>query len=205
MKGVSMKKQQGDRRVTRTHQMLRDALFALIEEQGYDMLSIQDITERANIGRATFYAHYSDKEQLLLASVKELLADMHQHMPLLSTADVLEKQQSLSVFVFRHVMEHAHIYRALLNERGASIVLVRLRADTGKSIEALISSVLAEARFTLPLDLVADYCAASLWALVQWWLKNDFPLSVEEMGQLYWKLINQGLIQTLGVRPPFQQ
>jgi AcrR family transcriptional regulator len=201
-----MEKQKGDRRVTRTRQMLRDALFALIEERGYDTLSIQDITERANIGRATFYVHYPDKEQLLLASVKELLEDMHQHMPLLSTADLLEKQQSLSVFVFRHVLEHAQIYLALLNERGASIAVMRLRADTGKSIEALIAGLLTEAKVPLPLDLLATYCGASLWSLVQWWLKNDFSLSPEEMGQLYWKLINQGLLQTLGVVvPPLQQ
>lgn len=50
--------------VKRTHKMLNNALFSLIEERSYDSLSIQDITERANIGRATFYVHYRDKEHL---------------------------------------------------------------------------------------------------------------------------------------------
>jgi AcrR family transcriptional regulator len=194
-----MEKKVGDRRVARTRQMLRDALFALIEERGYDTLSIQDITERANIGRATFYVHYQDKEQLLLASVRELLEDMHVHMPLISTIDLLEKQQSLSVFVFEHVEKHAQIYRALLNERSSSLVMVQLRTDTANRVESLIIGLLAEAKEPLPLDLLVSYCAASLWSLVKWWLQNDFPMSAEEMGHLYWKLINQGLVKTLGI------
>jgi AcrR family transcriptional regulator len=194
-----VEKKVGDRRVARTRHMLRDALFTLIEERGYDTLSIQDITEQANIGRATFYVHYQDKEQLLLASVRELLEDMHAHMPLISTTDLLEKQQSLSVFVFLHVAEHAQVYRALLNELGSSLVMVRLREDTADRVNALITGLLAEAKEPLPLDLLTSYCAASLWSLVKWWLKNDFPLPAEEMGHLYWKLINQGLVKTLAI------
>ncbi len=205
MKGIAMEKQREDRRVTRTRQMLRDALFALIEERGYDLLSIQDITERANIGRATFYVHYPNKEQLLLASVKELLEDMGTHMPPASVPDLLEKQQTLSIFLFEHVAAHASIYRALLNERAAAFVMVRLRAAMAARMEVVIMELLTKAQVALPSSLLADYCASSLWTVVQWWLKHDFPLSAEEMGQLYWKLINQGLGQTLGVAPPFQQ
>jgi AcrR family transcriptional regulator len=194
-----MEKHMADRRVVRTRQLLRDALFALIEERGYDTLSIQDITERANIGRATFYVHFRDKEQLLLASVKELLEDMEKHVPALSTVDLLEKQQTLSVFVFRHVQEHAHIYRALLNERGAAIVMVRLRSGVADRVGTLLVDLLVHATVPLPLDLLADCCASSLWAMVRWWLKNDFPQSPEEMGQLYWRLINLGLVKTLGI------
>jgi AcrR family transcriptional regulator len=62
-----------DRRIQRTRQLLRNALFALIIERGYESIAIQDITERANLGRATFYLHYQDKEELLKASVKALM------------------------------------------------------------------------------------------------------------------------------------
>ena len=56
-----------DRRVQRTRQLLSSALLKLIEERGYDSLTVNDITEQANVGRATFYLHYQDKEQLLVA------------------------------------------------------------------------------------------------------------------------------------------
>ncbi len=54
-----------DRRVQRTRQLLEQALLALLEEQDYESITVQQITDRANLGRATFYLHYRDKEQLL--------------------------------------------------------------------------------------------------------------------------------------------
>ena len=59
-------KSKTDRRIQRTRQSLRTALLELIKEKGYDAISIEEITERANVGRATFYLHYKDKEDLLL-------------------------------------------------------------------------------------------------------------------------------------------
>lgn len=61
-----------DRRVQRTQQLLREALFALIQEKGFEKLSVQDIIDRANVGRATFYAHFDNKEDLLLSGFDAL-------------------------------------------------------------------------------------------------------------------------------------
>ena len=52
-----------DRRVQRTRKLLQDALMALILEKGYEAVTIQDIIDRANVGRSTFYAHFLDKQQ----------------------------------------------------------------------------------------------------------------------------------------------
>jgi AcrR family transcriptional regulator len=56
-----------DRRVQRTQDLLREALLSLIREKGFDALSVQDIIDRANVGRATFYAHFDNKQDLLLS------------------------------------------------------------------------------------------------------------------------------------------
>ncbi len=61
-----------DRRIQRTRQLLHEALITLILEKGYDAITVQDILERANLGRSTFYAHYQDKEALLLSGFQEL-------------------------------------------------------------------------------------------------------------------------------------
>jgi len=58
-----------DRRVIRTRKLLQDALLQLILEQGYDSIRVQDITDKANLGRATFYVHYADKAALLFAAI----------------------------------------------------------------------------------------------------------------------------------------
>src|SRR5574341_140916 len=61
-----------DRRIQRTKQALREALMQLIKEKGYDSISVEEITQKANIGRATFYLHYKDKEDLLIDEFSEL-------------------------------------------------------------------------------------------------------------------------------------
>ena len=55
----------GDRRVQRTRKLLQDALIDLVAEKGYVAVTIQEILDRANVGRSTFYAHFQDKDQLL--------------------------------------------------------------------------------------------------------------------------------------------
>ena len=65
-----------DRRTRRTRRSLREALFALILEKGYDAVTIEHITERADLGRTTFYLHYRDKEDLLLEAIDTIAAEL---------------------------------------------------------------------------------------------------------------------------------
>jgi AcrR family transcriptional regulator len=70
-----------DPRVRRTRQLLQDALRRLLEQKGFDNISVQDITEAATLNRATFYAHYPDKfallEELIRVNFLQLLAQRH--------------------------------------------------------------------------------------------------------------------------------
>jgi AcrR family transcriptional regulator len=65
-----------DRRVERTQRLLREALFSLIQEKGFEALSVQEIIDRANVGRATFYAHFDNKEDLLVSGFDTLRASL---------------------------------------------------------------------------------------------------------------------------------
>jgi AcrR family transcriptional regulator len=64
-----------DPRVTRTQNLIRDALRALLGEKSFESISVQDIAERATVNRATFYAHFTDKFALLDAIIREDLAE----------------------------------------------------------------------------------------------------------------------------------
>src|SRR5450432_1310924 len=65
-----------DRRVRKTRRQLRDALVTLILEKGWDAVSVQDVCEKADVGRSTFYVHFADKEDLLLSGFDELHASL---------------------------------------------------------------------------------------------------------------------------------
>jgi AcrR family transcriptional regulator len=61
-----------DRRVRRTRELLRSALLSLIQEKGYERITVRDILDRADVGRSTFYAHYRDKDELLQSGFEDV-------------------------------------------------------------------------------------------------------------------------------------
>src|SRR4051794_12656467 len=105
-----------DRRVQRTRGLLHEALFHLIIAEGYEHITIQDITEQANLGRTTFYLHYKDKEELLRESIRALLRDMQLEVEHDETEQCTF--QVLSSRIFQHVERRQQLYRAMLKESG---------------------------------------------------------------------------------------
>src|SRR5579883_1946929 len=94
-----------DRRVQRTQQLLEAALLSLIKEKEFDAISVQEIIDRANVGRATFYAHYDNKEDLLESGFDGLLETLREHQRAARTgrADGNERFFAFS----RHLLTHA--------------------------------------------------------------------------------------------------
>ena len=68
-----------DRRVQKTRKLLQDALIELVAEKGYEAVSIQELLDRANVGRSTFYAHFQGKDQLLHSILDRLDELFGQH------------------------------------------------------------------------------------------------------------------------------
>jgi AcrR family transcriptional regulator len=71
-KVIEMAKKPIDRRVARTRAMLQQAHVSLILEKGYEATTIEDICDKANVGRSTFYAHYTSKDDLRRSSFEHL-------------------------------------------------------------------------------------------------------------------------------------
>jgi AcrR family transcriptional regulator len=131
---MSSKPKKLDPRVIRTRKMLRDALIELIGEKGFSAISVQDITQRATLNRATFYLHYRDKEDLLAQSVEEILEELVTGMKecrLLdyditdSDGNVIHPLPDL-VYVFKHVAKHEKFYKVMLGKKGQQSFWFRL-------------------------------------------------------------------------------
>ncbi len=92
-----------DRRVARTRALLQDALITLIPERGYAAITVEDICEKANIGRSTFYTHYAGKDELRSATIDAHLRSLSNQQP------SAQPETSGRLFVFsRPMFEHAH-------------------------------------------------------------------------------------------------
>ncbi|GGE12114.1 TetR family transcriptional regulator [Marinithermofilum abyssi] len=187
---MSNKRKKLDPRVVRTRQMLRNALIELIGEKGYDSISVQDITQRATLNRATFYLHYRDKEDLLNQSIKDILTELVKGMKKSrlidenitdSNGNVIRPLSDL-VYVFEHVAQHEQFYKVMLGNKGQQRFLFRL-LDVFVDVlnERLTHSMSNDIRPAIPKEILIQYAASAYLGVIAWWLRNDLPYTPEYM------------------------
>jgi AcrR family transcriptional regulator len=117
---AQVKTQKLDRRVRRTRRLLRAALFELMGEKGYETLTIQEITDRADLNRATFYLHYGSKDELLADGLEASFDKLVMQFDELSPEKPAWDDVSSILLTFRHTAEHADLYKMLLSDKGSS-------------------------------------------------------------------------------------
>src|SRR5690349_24956206 len=112
---AKMSRPAGNLRVRRTQKLLCDALIELIEERGFESLTVSEITERALVSRAAFYRNYQDKYDL----VEKIFAEAMDK--LLSAVGDLGQEHPAEVWVafFEHIASYERLYRAPLGSRGS--------------------------------------------------------------------------------------
>ena len=169
-----------DRRVRRTQHLLAKALIDLTLEKGYETVTIRDITERADIGYATFFRHYHDKDELLKDVLDVVLTELIDLLvPSLPGTD----STTLGVLLFRYVQKQSEVVCVLL-ERDAlvqNIIKVTTQDVINKNTPLPGSAV--------PLEIAAHHIVTSSIALIRWWLDEQMPYSPERMGAIYHELI----------------
>ncbi len=171
-----------DKRVQRTRAILRDALVSLIIERGWDATSIQDVCDRADVGRSTFYTHFADKEDLLLAGFDDLRAMLKEAVrsdrlagrPLGFTRPLLE-----------HAAENLRLFRALVGKRSGQTVQRRFfELVVHLTRDELASAVGAG----LDLDATVQYIAGALFRLVIWWVDMRKPIPAADLDAIFHRL-----------------
>ncbi len=173
-----------DKRIKRTQQLLAKALIGLTLEKGYEVVTIRDITELADVGYATFFRHYSSKDALLRDVSEVVLAEVYGLLPHFSDADIA----TLGFPLFQYVQEHASIIRVLLSSRGTSPLMQPI-------IEIATQKILNENKpltgTIVPPEIAAHHLVTAAIALIQWWLEHDMPYPAEHMGSIFYALIVQ--------------
>ncbi|MBG0770998.1 MAG: TetR/AcrR family transcriptional regulator [Anaerolineaceae bacterium] len=179
-----------DRRVQRTRKLLRDALMNLIMEDGYDAISIQDITEKANLGRATFYLHFKDKDELLLDVMEQFIDDFMEQVPQISEAQWRLDDTKALVRLFDFAAEHYDLYRILIIGSGGITAANQLRRSVAENIADFIRQEIDElgAQPVVPTEFIANHFAGSLLATIYWWLDSDLSYTPEEMAEMFQKV-----------------
>ncbi len=177
---LSDEMQTADRRVQRTRYALRDALIALLAERGWDDINIQDLCERANVGRSTFYMHFQNKEQLLVSGFDDLRAW------LCSDAAAVKKGDSDSLPFVRglidHVYEQRTLFRAIVGRRSGHVVQKRFREMVGLLVEKDISLRVAGG---WQRDAGVNFIAGALVELLAWWVDAGKGRTADDIERLF--------------------
>jgi AcrR family transcriptional regulator len=191
MSGKSPPTRKLDSRVRRTRNALGDALIALIEERPYQDITVQDILDRAQIGRSTFYAHYRDKDDLFLSDVEDFLE-------LMSTLLLRQNEASNRIVPVRELLTHFAQMRPLLTAlTEADKLRDFLELGQGyfaRAIDRRFSDV-AETRAMLPYERAAmsQAFAGAFLSLATWWMTQPSPSTTpEEMDAMFHQMVWSG-------------
>ena len=201
-----------DRRVQRTLQALRTALLELIKEKDYDEISIEEITERANVGRTTFYLHYKDKEDLLM---EEFSTIMYERAQVLSeipfsvwlpiSEEDLEKNIALQplLLVFEHIHNNSELYNLLLKSTNSSKIIERIRQISTDAIVQFVETKIETDPIPLlsevPIEFFAAFFSGALISIVGWWIREDMRHSPEDVTNMFRNLFFSGATGTFGL------
>ena len=165
-----------DRRVARTRTALYDALISLILSKGYVAITVQDLIDEANVGRATFYAHFTSKEDLLARSlerVRDILVDA-----------VSREEESWSLALITHVAQFRPVYVAIAGIEASDI----LRGAIRRIIAAFVVDHLQPVR-GIPAELQAQHVAGVFMTLLGWWLDRRPSLRPSAVDELFRRLL----------------
>jgi AcrR family transcriptional regulator len=176
-----------DRRVRRTHAALIFALIRLVLEKRYEAITIQNLLDRADVGRSTFYSHFRGKDDLLLRSWGRLLEGLDRDMDqCCEGADPARRRVAPVRELFSHVAKmkpfHQALARARMLDRMYQVGVVQL-SDT--IARRLTKAPLATAGGTVPTPVAAQAYAGALFAMLRWWVDHDAPHTPEWMDETY--------------------
>lgn len=182
-----------DRRIQRTRKLLRESMLALILEQGYDDISIQDVTDRANLGRATFYLHYREKDDLL-ADVMQLFFEQFVSTapPVVSSkSKVIDLRRIQQLFDFAE--SHYDFFRIMMIGKGSMTSSRYLHKSIREGYRHEFDRLFEQFNIkpSISRDFLENYYAGALISLIFWWLDNEMPFTSAEMAEMYMKVSAQ--------------
>ena len=194
------RQEKSDRRSRRSRRLIVDALLALMLEKRFDRITVQEIIDRADVGRTTFYAQFRNKEHVLESELERVFGLLHaQH---LASTEEPADQLLPSLGLFRHVQEQQPLYTALVRGLASDphyLAVHRLLRDRAAEQLALAGG---SRPLVVPPEIVANYLAGTLLTLVHWWLDHGSPYTPEQMEAFFLQLAMPGVRALLDTGRP---
>jgi len=178
-----------DRRVERTRRLLTEALHELIRERDYDSITVQDVLDRADVGRSTFYAHFRNKDHLLLGGF--------------SQGPVTQPWPTGELDLLEHMADNYDLYRSLAGTEGLPAAMGRLRRTLAEAWRArLATGDGSRGEPGVAPEVAEHFLTGALMAVVEWWLAAGMPYPPERLNGMLGRLVAGTLAATGSCQEP---
>ncbi|GAK39039.1 TetR family transcriptional regulator [Paenibacillus sp. TCA20] len=196
-----MSNQNMDLRVIRTKESIREALIELMEDKGFESITVKDITTKARINRGTFYAHYQDKFDLMRKCQEELMHELG-HLAEEKFPDIVTEMKTtpqlpltIAVSIFKCLHRNKRFMRAVLSPKGDLTFQTTLKQFMWNKIFGNRSHpLIKEENLLVPAPYLASYIASAHIGVIQQWLNSEGEETPEQMAQI---------ISTITINGPF--
>ena len=167
-------KPEQDRRVLKTKTSLRDAMLALMVPRGWDDMTIQEICDKANVGRSTFYMHYRSKDELLLDGLNDL-----RDMISPPTAQATGPGFPFLPGLLAHMAEQRQVFNAAIGRRSGHGVARQFK----KMVRQLVEIELERRPHRTNLPWVATFVAGGIVEAMAWWVDAPDPPPIADLAR----------------------
>ena len=156
------------RRVARTKAAIEDAFVQLVLERGYERVAVEDITDRADLARATFYAHYANKEAVLFSVSNRLLEDLMQRIAYQGGPWNVVRRGAIQT-AYKLAAENPDLYRACMSDaRTRQAYLSILSRYAEQNFRDRLTALRSQPR--VPVPVMARAFVGSALAILDAWL-----------------------------------
>src|SRR5215469_11973166 len=168
--------------------------MSCILEKKYEDITVQEILDRADVGRSTFYMHFRDKDQLLVRGFQDLrgLLNSAQAASAALPGKSYERIVGFSLAMFEHANEYQRVNRALLGSNAEVIVRRQIHSVlaglVGKEVEMQFHGR-KRASSAVPPELLTHFLVSTFISVMSWWLKARNPVPPKEIDRAYRQLV----------------
>lgn len=179
-----------ERRRLKTRKLLKQTAVDLILENGYEAVTVQDITDTADLGRGTFYIHFKDKEDIMWAIVKDQIDELQAYFFDIVGIEVIEGDFFLKMWthLFTYIRENSEILLIGIGEQGYAPLAHHVHQHIANMLEKHMSSGRVHMPFDVPYDFLARYMAGAMLNLMHWWVSDLDRYTPEEMATMFYKV-----------------
>jgi AcrR family transcriptional regulator len=174
----------------KTRRALLLAMSELLETRRFNNITVQEIIDRADVGRSTFYAHFETKEDLLDALIENIFAMLGDGIRMSNDKDPASERLLPARELFDHVGAHHRLILGLMRAEHADALQDRIKTYwSDRILEVMRSREISITSRGVPVEIYAYQTAATLVSLQIWWLKNQMPYSPEQMEDYFEALV----------------